>query len=301
MVDLSVSLGGLALRNPLIPASGCCGYGLELMQFYDLNLLGAIAVKGTTAEARFGNEQPRIAECPAGMLNAVGLQNPGIDAVLSEELPALRAAGYRGIVLLNVGGFSAAEYAAVCRKADADANVAAVELNISCPNVHAGGMAFGTEPGAAFEVVSAVRKAVAKPLFVKLTPNVTDIVAVARACEDAGADGLCLINTILGMRIDLRRRAPVLANVYGGLSGPAVFPVALRMVHQVTGAVKLPVIGMGGVSSADDVLEMLMAGASAVEVGAANLVRPTVCRDILAELPGRMEELGLSSLRGLRV
>ncbi len=301
MVDLSVSLGRLALQNPVVPASGCCGYGLELGEFYDLNLLGALAVKGTTAEARFGNGQPRIAECPAGMLNAVGLQNPGIDAVLAEELPALRASGYRGPVLLNVGGFSAEEYVSVCRRADADRNVDVIELNISCPNVHCGGMAFGTEPRAAFQVVSAVRKAVTKPLFVKLTPNVTDIVAVARACEDAGADGLCLINTLLGMRIDLRRRAPVLANVYGGLSGPAVLPVALRMVHQVSGAVKLPVIGMGGVSSADDVLEMLMAGASAGEVGAANLVRPAACRDILDQLPARMEELGLSSLRGLRV
>ena len=299
MVDLKTSLSGIELKNPVIPASGTFGYGYEFAQWYDISILGAISVKGTTLEPRFGNPTPRIAETPGGMLNSVGLQNPGIDAVLDTELPKLRRA-YSGPVILNISGFSTDEYVRCAALAAENENADIIELNISCPNVHNGGMSFGTSPEAAFEVVSAVRRACpSTPLYVKLTPNVTDISAIARACEDAGADGLSLINTLLGMRLELRARRPLLANVTGGLSGPAVFPVALRCVWQVYEAVKLPIIGMGGVSSAEDVIEMLMAGASAVQVGAANLRDPMACRDIIAALPEAMERYNITSLRDI--
>ena len=299
MGRLSVNLCGIELDNPVIPASGTFGFGKEFSEFYDINILGTFSFKGTTREARFGNPTPRIAECPAGMLNAVGLQNPGVDHVIAHELPEMKAY-FSKPVMANVSGFSVEEYVDVCRKLDREPQVGWLEVNISCPNVHGGGMSFGTCPQAAAEVTKAVKAVTTKPVIIKLSPNVTDIVAIAKACEDAGADGVSLINTLLGMRMDLRTRKPLLANVTGGLSGPAVFPVALRMVYQVANAVKIPVVGMGGVSSASDVLEMMMAGAAAVEVGAANLVNPWVCRDIIRDLPEVMDKYRIETLWELR-
>ena len=296
MADTHVTLCGIELSNPVIPASGCFGYGHEFAELYDINCLGSLSCKGTTLHPRFGNPTPRIAEAPAGLLNAVGLQNPGVDAVIREELPKLQKVFHKPI-LANVSGFSVEEYVETCRRFDACEQVGWIELNISCPNVHGGGMSFGTDPACAAEVTRAVRNAVKKPLIVKLTPNVTDIVAVAKAVEAAGADAVCLINTVLAARIDLKTRRPILANVTGGLSGPAVFPLALRMVYQVSQAVSVPVVGVGGVSSAEDVLEMMLAGATAVEVGAANLVRPTACRDIIEALPAVMARYGVESLK----
>lgn len=294
---MKVRLGDIELQNPVIPASGTCGFGLEMSEWFDLNRLGAISIKGTTREARYGNAQPRIAECGAtGMLNAVGLQNPGIENVIRHEIPALRAI-YQGPIIANVSGFSLDEYAYVCERIDKESDVAILEVNISCPNVHNGGMAFGTNTEAAAEVTRAVKAFTTKPVFMKLSPNVTDIASIARACVDAGADGLCLINTVLGMRIDIRRRQPVLANTYGGYSGPGIFPIALRMVHQVHKACpETPIIGCGGVSSAEDVMEMLMAGASAVEIGAASLQNPMACCDIIDRLPKLMSDLRIEHL-----
>lgn len=298
MVDLSVSLAGVELKNPVIPASGTFGYGREYAEAYDLNILGSFSFKGTTGEARLGNPQPRIAETASGMLNAVGLQNPGIDAVIAQEIPNMARLFQRPLVA-NVGGFSLAEYADNCAKLDACENVGILEVNISCPNVHAGGKNFGCDPHAAAEVTRAVKAVTKKPVFMKLTPNVTDITEIARACADAGADGICLINTLLGMRIDLKSRRPLLANRTGGLSGPAVFPVAVRMVWDVYEAVKLPIIGCGGVSSAEDVCEMMMAGATAVEVGAANLRDPYACKTIVEQLPRVCEQLGAARIAEL--
>ena len=299
MGRLSVTLCGIELDNPVIPASGTFGFGKEFSEFYDINILGTFSFKGTTREARFGNPTPRIAECPGGMLNAVGLQNPGVDHVIAHELPEMKAY-FSKPVMANVSGFSVEEYVDVCRKLDREPQVGWLEVNISCPNVHGGGMSFGTSPQAAAEVTKAVKAVTTKPVIIKLSPNVTDIVSIAKACEDAGADGVSLINTLLGMRMDLRTRKPLLANVTGGLSGPAVFPVALRMVYQVANAVKIPVVGMGGVTSASDVLEMMMAGASAVEVGAANLVNPWACRDIIRDLPEVMDKYRIETLQELR-
>ncbi|MBQ6389470.1 MAG: dihydroorotate dehydrogenase [Mogibacterium sp.] len=296
MPDTRVELCGITMDNPVIPASGTFGYGYEFAELYDINCLGTFSFKGTTGEPRFGNETPRIAECPSGMLNAVGLQNPGVDKVISEELPRL-AAVFSKPVMANVSGFSVEEYVRVTEKLAAQDMVGWLEINISCPNVHGGGMSFGTDPCMAGEVVSAVRKVTDKPLIIKLSPNVTNIAEIARSCEAAGADGISLINTLMGMRLNLRTRKPIIANVTGGYSGPAVFPVALRMVYQVYDAVKIPIVGMGGISSAEDVLEMMMAGATAVEVGAANLVDPYVCRTIIEELPVTMERYGIRSLR----
>ncbi len=298
MGRLSVTLCGVGLDNPVIPASGTFGYGYEFAELYDINVLGTFSFKGTTLEERFGNPTPRIAEAPAGMLNSVGLQNPGVEKVISEELPKLRKCFHKP-VMANVSGFSLEDYARTCALLDREEQVGWLEVNVSCPNVHGGGMSFGTDPAAAASVVRAVKAAAKKPVIVKLTPNVTDIVSVAKACEDAGADGLSLINTILAMRIDLRTRKPVLANTMGGLSGPAVFPVALRMVYQTARAVKIPVVGMGGVSSAADVLEMLMAGARAVEIGAANLTDPYACKRIIEALPGEMDKYGIGTLAEL--
>ena len=298
MVNLSVSLAGVTLKNPVIPASGTFGYGREFAECYDLNLLGSFSFKGTTRDPRLGNPQPRIAETPSGMLNAVGLQNPGIDAVIAWEIPHM-AQLFHGPLVANVGGFSLEEYAENCRKLDACENVGILEVNISCPNVHAGGKNFGCDPKAAAEVTRAVKAVTKKPVFMKLTPNVTDIADIARACADAGADGLCLINTLLGMRIDLNTRRPLLANRTGGLSGPAIFPVALRMVWDVYEAVSLPIIGCGGVSSAEDVCEMMLAGASAVEIGAANLKDPWACKTIVEELPAVCSRLGAEHIADL--
>ena len=298
MGKLSVNLCGIELDNPVIPASGTFGYGWEFAELYDINVLGTFSFKGTTREPRFGNPTPRIADCSSGMLNAVGLQNPGVDRVIDTELPRL-AKCFHKPVMANVSGFSVEEYAETCAKLDREPQVGWLEVNVSCPNVHGGGMSFGTDPKAAASVVQAVKAVTTKPVLIKLTPNVTDVVSVARACEDAGADGVSLINTLLGMRIDLKTRKPILANTMGGFSGPAVFPVALRMVWQVAHAVSIPVVGMGGVSSAEDVLEMLMAGATAVEVGAANLVDPFACRDIIRALPEVMGRLGIESLKEL--
>ena len=295
-MNTTVSLSNIELRNPVIPASGTYGFGEEFAALYDLNVLGGISFKGTTREARYGNALPRIAECGGyGMLNAVGLQNPGVEHVVAHELPRLREL-YKGVVLANVSGFSIDDYVYTCERMDKAPEVDIIEVNISCPNVHNGGMAFGTQPEAAAEVTRAVKAVTHKPVYMKLSPNVTDIVAIARACEEAGADGLCLINTILGMRIDIRKRRPVLANRYGGYSGPGVFPVALRMVNQVARAVQVPIIGCGGVEKAEDVVEMMMAGATAVEVGAANLVNPMACKEIVEQLPRLMEELGIENL-----
>ena len=297
--DLSVTLSGVHLDNPVIPASGTFGFGQEFLPYYDINILGSLSFKGTTAQARFGNPTPRIAECHDGMLNSVGLQNPGVEHVIAEELPALRRV-FRKPIIANISGFSVEEYVRCVELLTREEQVEILEINISCPNVRHGGMAFGTSPEAAAEITRAVKQVATKPVYMKLSPNVTDIVSIARACEDAGADGLSLINTLLGMRIDLRRRRPVLANVMGGYSGPGVFPVALRMVYQVTGAVKIPVIGMGGVGSARDVIEMMMAGAKAVQVGAANLVDPCACKTIIEELPLEMEKLGIDRLSDIQ-
>ena len=299
MGRLSVDLCGIELDNPVIPASGTFGYGWEFAELYDINILGTFSFKGTTREPRFGNPTPRIADCPSGMLNAVGLQNPGVDRVIDTELPKL-ANVFHKPVMANVSGFSVAEYAEVSAKLDAQPQVGWLEINISCPNVHGGGMSFGTDPEQAAAVVRAVKAVTKKPVIIKLTPNVTDVVAIAKACEQAGADGISLINTLLGMRIDLKTRKPVLANVTGGLSGPAVFPVALRMVWQVAHAVKIPVVGMGGISCAGDVLEMMTAGAAAVEVGAANLVDPLACKKIIEDLPEAMDRYGIRNIRELR-
>lgn len=293
--DMKVTLGGVTLDNPVIPASGCFGYGYGMSEFYDINILGSISFKGTTREARYGNPLPRVAECSAGMINAVGLQNPGIDAVISEELPKMREKFHKPIIA-NISGFSIDEYVECCRKIDGQEQVAIIELNVSCPNVHGGGMSFGTSPDSVAEVVRAVKKVITKPLYVKLTPNVTDIVAIAKAAEEAGADGICLINTMLGMRIDTRTRRPIIANKMGGFSGAAVFPVAVRMVYQVSKACSIPVIGCGGVETAADVIEMMMAGATAVEVGAANLRNPYACKEIIEALPKEMERLGIERL-----
>ncbi len=296
---MKVKLGHIELQNPVIPASGTCGFGREMSEWLDLNGLGAIATKGTTREARYGNALPRIAECPAGLINAIGLQNPGVEEVIRHEMPELRKI-YRGPVIANVSGFSIEEYAYVCERMDKETDAAIIEVNISCPNVHNGGMAFGTSAEAAAEVTRAVKAVTTKPVYMKLSPNVTDITAIARACVNAGADGLCLINTMLGMRIDIRRRQPVIANRYGGYSGPGVFPVALRMVNQVSKACPgTPVIGCGGVSSAEEVIEMMMAGATAVEIGAANLKNPMVCQEIITRLPEVMNELKIAHLQDI--
>ena len=295
MVDTRVTLSGWTLDNPVIPASGTFGYGHEFAELYDINCLGTFSIKGTTLNPRFGNPGPRIADCASGMLNAVGLQNPGVDRVISDELPRLKE-HFRKKVIANVSGFSIDEYVQCAAKLDIQEQVGLIEVNISCPNVHGGGMSFGTDPAAAAEVTRAVKAVCKKPVYVKLTPNVTDIAAIARACEQAGADGLSLINTLLGMRIDPRRRRPLLANVTGGLSGSAVFPVAVRMVWQVYEAVRIPIIGMGGITSAEDVIEMMLAGAAAVQIGAANLVNPYACRDIIESLPGAMEKYRIEKL-----
>ncbi len=296
--DLRVTLSGLELSNPVIPASGTFGYGEEFKDFYDLDILGSFSFKGTTGEARFGNPTPRIAECEAGMLNSVGLQNPGVEAVISRELPKMREYFHKPVIA-NVSGFSVEEYAHCCQLLDREEQVGLLEVNISCPNVRHGGMSFGTDPASAAQVVRAVKEVTTKPVYIKLSPNVTDIVAIAKACEEAGADGLSLINTLLGMRIDLRTGKPILANAMGGFSGPAIFPVALRMVYQVSHAVKIPVMGMGGVSTARDVIEMMMAGATAVQVGAANLRDPYACKKIIEDLPREMEALGITALRDI--
>ncbi len=298
MVDLSVSLAGIPLKNPVIPASGTFGYGREYAELYDLNILGSFSWKGTTRDARPGNPQPRIAETESGMLNAVGLQNPGIDAVIAQEVPNI-AKLFQGPVIANIGGFSLAEYADNCRKLEGCDQVGILEVNISCPNVHAGGQNFGSDPKSAAAVTKAVKAATKKPVFMKLSPNVTDIAQIAKACADAGADGICLINTLLGMRIDLKTKRPLLANRTGGLSGPAVFPVAVRMIWDVYEAVKLPIIGCGGVASARDVCEMMLAGASAVEVGAANLRDPYACKTIIEDLPAVCEQLGVTKISEL--
>lgn len=298
MVNTRVNLCGITIDNPVIPASGTFGYGYEFAELYDINCLGTFSFKGTTREARFGNPTPRIAETPSGMLNAVGLQNPGVDAVIAEELPKLKKC-FSKPVMANVSGFSLEEYVEVCRKLDACEQVGWLEVNVSCPNVHGGGMSFGTDPMMARQVTEAVKKATNKPVIVKLTPNVTDIAAIAKACEDGGADGISLINTLLGMRINMRARRPLIANITGGYSGPAVFPVALRCVYQAYETVKIPIIGMGGVSNAEDVIEMMLAGATAVEVGAANLTEPFACRDIIAQLPAAMKKYGINRLEDI--
>ncbi len=295
MDRLSVSLCGIRLDNPVIPASGTFGFGYEFAELYDINVLGTFSFKGTTLQPRFGNPTPRIAECTAGMLNAVGLQNPGVEQVIRTELPKL-AQCFHKPVMANISGFSVADYAETCRLLDQQPQVGWLEVNVSCPNVHGGGMSFGTDCAQAAEVVRAVKAVTTKPVIMKLSPNVTDIVSIARACEDAGADGISLINTLLGMRIDLKTKKPILANTMGGYSGPAIFPVAVRMVYQVAKAVKIPVVGMGGVSSAEDVLEMMLAGATAVQVGAANLVNPTACLDIIRSLPETMDRYHIDKL-----
>ena len=297
-MNTKVTLCGMELDNPVIPASGTFGYGYEFAELYDINELGTFSFKGTTREPRFGNPTPRIAECTGGMINAVGLQNPGVEAVIARELPKLKKCFHKP-VMANVSGFSVEDYAYTCEKLDRQEQVGWLEVNISCPNVHGGGMSFGTQPEAAAEVTRAVKAVTKKPVIIKLSPNVTDIVSIAKACEDAGADGISLINTMLGMRIDLRRKKPVIANTMGGFSGPAIFPVALRMVYQVSSAVSIPVIGMGGVSSAEDVIEMMLAGATAVEVGAANLVNPFASRDIVRALPETMAKYGINNLNDI--
>ena len=298
MERTKVTLCGIELDNPVIPASGTFGYGREFAELYDINILGTFSFKGTTRDPRFGNPTPRIAETACGMLNAVGLQNPGVDKVISEELPAL-AKVFNKPVMANVSGFSVNDYIYTCEKLDKEPQVGWLEVNISCPNVHGGGMSFGTDPSCAAEVTAAVKKVTAKPVIIKLSPNVTDIASIAKACEDAGADGISLINTLLGMRINLNTGKPLLANNTGGLSGPAVFPVAVRMVWQVAKAVKIPVVGMGGVSSAKDVIEMMMAGATAVEVGAANLTDPFACKKIIEDLPAEMDRLNITNLKDI--
>ena len=298
MVDTKVSLSGLTLDNPVIPASGTFGFGYEFAELYDINCLGTFSFKGTTKDPRFGNPTPRIAECSSGMINSVGLQNPGVDKVISEELVKLKAC-FSKPVIANISGFSIEEYAQTCQKLDVQQQVGILEVNISCPNVHNGGMSFGTDPKMAFEVTKAVKAVTTKPVYIKLSPNVTDIVSIAKACEEAGADGISMINTLMGMRIDLKTKKPVIANKMGGFSGSAIFPVAIRMVYQVYEAVKIPIIGMGGVSSAKDVIEMMLAGATAVQVGAANLINPYACRDIIDELPETMKKYGINSLKDI--
>lgn len=298
MGRLNVTLCGKELDNPIIPASGTFGFGHEFAQLYDINILGTFSFKGTTLAPRFGNAQPRIAETVCGMLNAVGLQNPGVEKVISEELPKLKKC-FNKPVMANIGGFSTEEYSQVCALLDKQEQVGWLEVNISCPNVHGGAMSFGTDPRCAAEVTAAVKKVTTKPVIIKLTPNVTDIVSVARACEEAGADGISLINTFLAMRINVNTRKPLLKNTTGGLSGPAVFPVALRMVYQVAHAVKIPVIGLGGISCAEDVIEMMLAGATAVEIGAANLVDPLACKKIIEELPAVMDKYKIENLRDI--
>ena len=295
MVNTKVNLCGIELDNPVIPASGTFGFGYEFAELYDINELGTFSFKGTTRDPRFGNPTPRIAECPNGMINAVGLQNPGVEKVIAEELPKLKKCFHKP-VMANVSGFSVEDYAYTCAQLDKEEQVGWLEVNVSCPNVHGGGMSFGTQPEAAAEVTRAVKAVTTKPVIIKLSPNVTDIVSIAKACEDAGADGISLINTLLGMRINLNTRRPVIANTMGGFSGPAIFPVAVRMVYQVAHAVKIPVVGMGGVSSAEDVIEMMLAGATAVEVGAANLVNPYICRDIVRDLPAVMAKYRIENL-----
>lgn len=296
MVDISVSLSGMELDNPIIPASGCFGYGKEFAELYDINILGSFSFKGTTKEPRFGNPTPRIAETPSGMLNAVGLQNPGIDIVIKNQLGYMNRY-FKKKVIANISGFSIDEYVYCTEKLNDIDQVGIIEVNISCPNVHGGGIAFGTDASSAAEVTRAVKKVSKKPVYIKLTPNVTDIASIAKACEDAGADGLSLINTLLGMRIDMKKRKPLLANKTGGLSGPAIFPVAVRMVYQVYEAVKIPIMGMGGVSSASDVIEMMMAGASAVQIGAATLKNPYICKEIIDQLPIEAEKLKIKSIK----
>lgn len=296
--DLAVSLSGIELENPVIPASGTFGFGYEFADFYDINILGAISIKGTTKEERYGNPLPRIAECKSGLINSIGLQNPGIDAVIEKEIPHLRKI-YNKPIIANISGFSIEEYVFNCEKIDKLNDVQIIELNISCPNVHNGGMAFGTNPESAKEVIEAVKKVTTKPVYVKLTPNVTDIVNIAKACEEAGADGIVLINTLLGMRINLKTKQPIVANKMGGFSGPAIFPVALRMVYQVFEAVNIPIIGVGGIESAEDVIEMMLAGATAVEVGAANLKNPYACKEIIEELPNALKKYGIDNLRDI--
>lgn len=298
MGRLSVNLCGEELDNPVIPASGTFGYGYEFAELYDINCLGTFSFKGTTKEPRFGNPTPRMAECTAGMINAVGLQNPGVDKVISEELPKLRKC-FGKKVMANVSGFSVDEYAYTCERLDSQEQVGWLEVNVSCPNVHGGGMSFGTDPKAAAQVTKAVKAVTKKPVIIKLSPNVTDIVSIAKACEDAGADGISLINTLLGMRIDLRTKKPVIANTMGGFSGSAIFPVALRMVYQVSSAVNIPVVGMGGVSSAEDVIEMMLAGATAVEIGAANLVDPFICKKIVEALPAAADKYNINELKDI--
>ena len=295
MVSLKTNLCGIELDNPIIPASGTFGYGYEYAELYDINVLGTFSFKGTTKEARFGNPTPRIAECTAGMINAVGLQNPGVHKVIEEELPRLKKC-FDQKVMANVSGFSVDEYAYTASMLDSCEQVGWIEVNVSCPNIHGGGMSFGTSPEAAAEVTKAVKKVTKKPILIKLSPNVTDIVSIAKACEDAGADGISLINTMLGMRIDLRKRHPIIANKMGGFSGSAIFPVAVRMVYQVAEAVKIPIIGMGGVTTTEDVIEMMLAGATAVQIGAANLVDPFVCKSIIEELPSVMQKYKIEKL-----
>lgn len=298
MGRLSVNLCGEELDNPVIPASGTFGYGYEFAELYNINCLGTFSFKGTTKEPRFGNPTPRIAECTAGMINAVGLQNPGVDKVISEELPKLKKC-FNKKVMANVSGFSIDEYAYTCERLDSQEQVGWLEVNVSCPNVHGGGMSFGTDPKAAAQVTKAVKAVTKKPVIIKLSPNVTDIVSIAKACEDAGADGISLINTLLGMRIDLRTKKPVIANTMGGFSGSAIFPVALRMVYQVSSTVNIPVVGMGGVSSAEDVIEMMLAGATAVEIGAANLVDPFICKKIVEALPAAADKYNINELKDI--
>ncbi len=294
-MNTKVNLAGIELSNPIIPASGTFGYGYEFAELYDINCLGTFSFKGTTKDARFGNPTPRIAECSSGMINAVGLQNPGVDAVISNELPKLKKC-FSKPVMANVSGFSIDEYVYTCEKLNAEEQIGWFEVNISCPNVHGGGMSFGTSCEAAASVTEAVKKVVTKPVFIKLSPNVTDIVSIAKACEDAGADGISMINTLMGMRIDLKTKRPVIANKSGGFSGPAIKPVALSMVYRVYDAVKIPIIGMGGIATAEDVIEMMLAGATAVEIGAQNLVDPFVCRDIINELPEVMAKYRINDL-----
>ena len=295
MVNTKVNLSGLELSNPVIPASGTFGFGYEFAELYDINILGTFSFKGTTKEPRFGNPTPRIAECSMGLINSVGLQNPGIDKVIAEELPKLKKC-FSKPVIANISGFSVDEYVYCCEKINNEEQVGIIEVNVSCPNVHNGGMSFGTTPELAAEVTRKVKSVTAKPVYIKLSPNVTNIVEIAKACEDAGADGISLINTLMGMRIDLKTKKPVVANKMGGFSGPAIFPVAVRMVYQVYEAVKIPIIGMGGVSSAEDVIEMMLAGATGVQVGAANLVNPFACKEIIENLPIVMEKYGITNL-----
>ncbi len=298
MVNLKVNLSGVELDNPIIPASGTFGFGYEFAELYDINILGSLSFKGTTLEPRFGNPTPRIAETRSGMINSVGLQNPGVDKVISEELPKLRAC-FNKPIMANISGFSIDEYRTCCEKINKEHQVEFIEVNVSCPNVHNGGMSFGTSPESAAEVTRAVKAVTDKPVFIKLSPNVTDIVSIAKACEEAGADGISLINTLLGMKIDLKTRKPVIANKMGGFSGDAIFPVAVRMVYQVYEAVNIPIIGMGGVSRAEDVIELMLAGATAVEVGAANLVEPYACKNIIEDLPRVMEKYGINNLKDI--